>query len=172
MLHGLSSLVAPLFLKYLTYRVYHLKCNPVTITHYGTFKAAVSQHTYGGAGGERMYSSYSFTTSALDGGWVVSVTPQLHITPKERTPSTHCAGGWVDPRASLDTKARGEILSPLLGIEPRMSVCLVCSQTLYWLSYPGSTYYGTKTKSDECLSLCNRLSQPPLWCSNQCCPGC
>jgi hypothetical protein len=84
--------------------VYHLKCNPVTITHYGTFKAVVSQHTYGGTGGERMYSSYSFTTSALDGGWVVSVTPQLRFNPKERTPSTHCAGGWVDPRASLDTK--------------------------------------------------------------------
>jgi hypothetical protein len=29
---------------------------------------AVPQHTYGGAEGERMYSSYSFTTSALDGG--------------------------------------------------------------------------------------------------------
>jgi hypothetical protein len=28
---------------------------------------AVPQHTYGGAGGEGMYSSYSFTTSALDG---------------------------------------------------------------------------------------------------------
>jgi hypothetical protein len=28
---------------------------------------AVPQHTYGGAGGERRYSSYSFTTSALDG---------------------------------------------------------------------------------------------------------
>jgi hypothetical protein len=29
---------------------------------------AVPQHTYGGTGGERRYSSYSFTTSALDGG--------------------------------------------------------------------------------------------------------
>jgi hypothetical protein len=34
---------------------------------------AVPQHTYGGAGGERMYSSYSFTTSALDEGeWSAS----------------------------------------------------------------------------------------------------
>jgi hypothetical protein len=33
---------------------------------------AVSQHTYGGAW-ERRYSSYSFTTSALDGGeWSAS----------------------------------------------------------------------------------------------------
>jgi hypothetical protein len=28
---------------------------------------AVPQHTYGGTGGERMYSSYSFTTLTLDG---------------------------------------------------------------------------------------------------------
>jgi hypothetical protein len=28
---------------------------------------AVPQHTHGGARGERRYSSYSFTTSALDG---------------------------------------------------------------------------------------------------------
>jgi hypothetical protein len=27
----------------------------------------IAQYTYGGAGGERMYSSYSFTTSVLDG---------------------------------------------------------------------------------------------------------
>jgi hypothetical protein len=37
-------------------------------------KAAVPHHTYGGAGGgDRMYSSYSFTTSALDGAeWSAS----------------------------------------------------------------------------------------------------
>jgi hypothetical protein len=29
---------------------------------------AVPQHRFGGAGGKRMYSSYSFTTSILDGG--------------------------------------------------------------------------------------------------------
>jgi len=29
---------------------------------------AVPQHTYGGARGDSRYSSYSFTTSALDGG--------------------------------------------------------------------------------------------------------
>jgi hypothetical protein len=33
-----------------------------------SLSTAVSQHTYGGAVGERMYSSYSFTTSALDEG--------------------------------------------------------------------------------------------------------
>jgi hypothetical protein len=36
-------------------------------THDVTTLNRVPQHTCGGAGGERMYSSYSFTTSALDG---------------------------------------------------------------------------------------------------------
>jgi hypothetical protein len=64
--------------------------------------------------GER-YSSYSFLTSALDGGWVVSVTSRPRFTPGERTPGTHCTGGWVGPRAGLDTQARGKILCPCRG---------------------------------------------------------
>jgi hypothetical protein len=72
----------------------------LTITHIGK---AVPQHTYGGAGGERMYSSYSFTTSALDGWWVVSVSPG------GRTPGTHWTGGWVCTRAGLDSEVRGKI---------------------------------------------------------------
>jgi hypothetical protein len=34
-------------------------------------------------------------------GWVVSNTPRLHFTLRER-PSTHFTGGWVGPRAGLD----------------------------------------------------------------------
>jgi hypothetical protein len=34
----------------------------------------------------------------------------------EMTLGTHCTGGWVGP---MDTEARGKILSPLPGIEPR-----------------------------------------------------
>jgi hypothetical protein len=48
-------------------------------------------------------------------GCVVSVTPRPCFNLGERTPSTHCAGGWVGPRTGLDTEARGKILSPLLG---------------------------------------------------------
>jgi hypothetical protein len=69
-------------------------------------------------------------------GWVVSVMPRPRFSPGERTPGTHCTGGWVDPRAGLDTEARGKILSPLLGIEPRSPSRPARSQTLYWLSYP------------------------------------
>jgi hypothetical protein len=58
--------------------------------------------------------------------------------PGKRTPGTHCTGGWVGLRAGLDTEARRKILSPLPGIEPRSPSRPVRSQTLYWLSYPGS----------------------------------
>jgi hypothetical protein len=43
-------------------------------------------------------------------GWVVSVTPRPRFTP-----GTHCTGGWVGPRAGLDTEARGKILCPCRG---------------------------------------------------------
>jgi hypothetical protein len=84
---------------------------------------------------ERRYSSYSLSTSALDGGCLFSVTPQPCFSPGERASSTHCTGGWVGPRASLDTEARGVILSPLLGIKLRSPGRPACSLTLYRLSY-------------------------------------
>jgi hypothetical protein len=43
-------------------------------------------------------------------GWVVSVTPRPRFSPWERTLGTHWTGGWVGPRAGLDTEARGNIL--------------------------------------------------------------
>jgi hypothetical protein len=84
------------------------------------------------AQGERRYSSYSFTTSALDG---VSVTPRPRFNSGERTPGTLCTGGWVGPRAGLDTEARGKILCLYRGSNPDRPVR---SQTLYCLSYTGS----------------------------------
>jgi hypothetical protein len=48
-------------------------------------------------------------------GWVVSVTPRPRFTPGERTPGTHWTGGWVGPRAVLDTEARGKILCVCRG---------------------------------------------------------
>jgi hypothetical protein len=48
-------------------------------------------------------------------GWVVSVTARPRFIPRERTPGTHCTGGWVGPRAGLDTEVRGKILCPCRG---------------------------------------------------------
>jgi hypothetical protein len=67
---------------------------------------------------------------------VVSVTRRPRFSPEDRTAGTHCTGGWVGPRADLDRQARGKILSPLPGIEPRSPGRPARSQTLYWLSYP------------------------------------
>jgi hypothetical protein len=44
----------------------------------------------------------AFLTSVLDGDeW--SASRPIRFTPREIVPSTHCIGGWVGPRASLDT---------------------------------------------------------------------
>jgi hypothetical protein len=59
--------------------------------------------------GERRYSSYSFLTSALDGGEWSASRPGRALPPGERTPGTHWIGGWVGPRAGLDTGARRKI---------------------------------------------------------------
>jgi hypothetical protein len=87
------------------------------------------------AWGESRYSSYSFSTSALDGGEWSASRPDRALPPGERTPGTHCTGGWVGSRVGLDTEARGKILSPLPGIEPRSPGRAARSQTLYCLSF-------------------------------------
>jgi hypothetical protein len=66
-------------------------------------------------GERRYYSSYSFSTSALDGG----VSGQRHapaaLLPPGKGPpvpiGTHWTGGWVGPRAGLDTEATGKIFA-------------------------------------------------------------
>jgi hypothetical protein len=67
--------------------------------------------------GERIYSSYSFTTSVLDGDeW--SVLRPVRALPPEKGPRYHWTGGWVGPRAGLETEVTGKILSPLRGSNP------------------------------------------------------
>jgi hypothetical protein len=57
--------------------------------------------------------------------------------PSESGPvGNHWTGGWVGPRAGLDTEATGKIISLLPGIEPRSPGSPARSQTLYSLSYP------------------------------------
>jgi hypothetical protein len=85
-------------------------------------QAKQSRYTPWWRSGERKYSSYSFLTSALDGG----VSGQRHapaaLSPEERTPGTHCTGGWVGPRAGLDTEVRRKILCPCRGSNPHRPV--------------------------------------------------
>jgi hypothetical protein len=79
---------------------------------------AVPLHTTEALGREKRYSSYSFSTSALDGGEWSASRPGRAFTPGERTPGTHRTGGWVGPIAGLDTEARGKILCPSRGSNP------------------------------------------------------
>jgi hypothetical protein len=44
------------------------------------------------------------------------------LYPGERTPGTHCTGGWVGPRAGLDTVVRGKIICPFRGSNPNRPV--------------------------------------------------
>jgi hypothetical protein len=52
-------------------------------------------------------------------GLRVSFTLRPRFSPGKRAPSTLWTGGWVRPRAGLDTVATGKIFLPLPGIEPR-----------------------------------------------------
>jgi hypothetical protein len=55
--------------------------------------------------------------SALDGGeW--SASRPGHFTPRKRAPTTPWIGGWVGPRASLDTVAKRKIPSLLRDSNP------------------------------------------------------
>jgi hypothetical protein len=45
--------------------------------------------------------------------------PRPLFTPGESTPGTHCTGGWVGPRAGLDTEDRGKNHFPPPGVKPR-----------------------------------------------------
>jgi hypothetical protein len=65
-------------------------------------------------------------------GWVVRVTPRPCFTPGERISDTHWTGGCVDLRAGLDKEARGKIISPLPGFEPRSPGRPVCRHYTDW----------------------------------------
>jgi hypothetical protein len=84
------------------------------IVHIRPKKKAVPLHALG----ERRYSYYSFTTSALDGGEWSASRPGRAFTPGERTPGTHCTEGWVGPRAGLDTEDTGKIFRLCRGSNP------------------------------------------------------
>jgi hypothetical protein len=86
-----------------------------------TDKEAVPLHATEVLHGKRRYSSYSFSTLALDWGeW--SSCPSRALAPGKGPPGTHCTGGWVGPRASLDTEARRKILCLCQGLNLKRPV--------------------------------------------------
>jgi hypothetical protein len=90
---------------------------------------------------ERRYSSTHSLTSALDGGeWSASLPGRF--TPREKKPATQCIGGWVGPRAVLDTVVKRKIPSPYRESNPRTPIVQPVAQrytdwaitVLTWLS--------------------------------------
>jgi hypothetical protein len=72
---------------------------------------------HGGVWGERRYSSYSFSTSALDGGEWSASRPGRAFTPGERTPVPIVQeSGWA--KEPVWTQARGKILFSRRGSNP------------------------------------------------------
>jgi hypothetical protein len=62
-----------------------------------------------------------FLTSALGGGeW--STSHPGRFTPRERAPGTHWIGGWVGPRAVLDTAVKRKIPNPRRESNPRTPI--------------------------------------------------
>jgi hypothetical protein len=60
-------------------------------------------------------------TSALDGGeWSASRTGRF--APRIRAPGTHWIGGWVGPRAVLDTVVNRKILSSRPESNPKTPI--------------------------------------------------
>jgi hypothetical protein len=91
----------------------------------------------GGAWGERIYSFYSFLTLALDGGeWSASRPGRALSRGKDpRYPLYRSQDG---PQSRSGHRGYRKNPLPLPGIEPRSPGRPVRSQTLNWLSYPGS----------------------------------
>jgi hypothetical protein len=83
---------------------------------FSSVKVKLSRYSPCGGQGERIYSSYSFVTSVLDG-----MSCQRHalapLYSLERDPGTQWIGGWV----GLGTEARGKNPLPLPEIQPRSS---------------------------------------------------
>jgi hypothetical protein len=72
-------------------------------------------------------------TWAIDGGeW------SGRFTPKESATGTHWIGGWVGPRAVLDSVVKRKLPNPLPGIEAQNPDRPARSPALYRLSDHGS----------------------------------
>jgi hypothetical protein len=86
-------------------------------------------------------------------GLVVSVTPRPRFSLEERTPGTHCTGGWVGPRAGLYAEATGKILFPCQG--SNLDRPVVQSVTRRYTELPGlhlnTATTQTNTEKYPCL---------------------
>jgi hypothetical protein len=112
---------------------------------------------------EMRYSSYSFTTSTLDG-----VSGQHHapaaLYPLAKDPWYPLDRRLVHPTASLDIEVRGTIIFLCRGSNLDHPVC---SQTLYWLSYSRLLWaHNSPLKTDAPILLCSSYTDNGVPVSN------
>jgi hypothetical protein len=79
---------------------------------------------------------HAFLTSALDGGdWSASRTGRF--ISRVRTADIHWIGGWVGPRAGLESVAK-KVNCFSASARNWSPVVQPVAHSLYWLSYPGA----------------------------------
>jgi hypothetical protein len=105
-------------------------------------KLKLSHNTPMESQGERMYSSYSFSTSALGGGELSASRPSRALPPGKRPPVPIVqVDGWApEPVWTLSLEEKSSCLCRGSNLDRP-----VRRQTLYWLGYPGSSEVGTGT---------------------------
>jgi hypothetical protein len=86
-----------------------------------------------------VYIHTCFTSTLV--GSEFSASRPCHFTPVERAPGTHWLGGCMGPRAGLDNVKKRKFLT-LLKLEMRPLGRPARNQSLYQLSYPGSSKEG------------------------------
>jgi hypothetical protein len=100
----------------------------ISVHFHNSTKKGHPLRTISGAWRERRYSSYTYLTSALEGGEWSASRPGRALPPGKEPPGTHCTGGWVGPTAGMDAGVRGKILCLCRGSNPGRPVR---SQSLY-----------------------------------------
>jgi hypothetical protein len=102
-------------------------------------KVKQSSTRHGDAWGDRRYSSYSFTTSALDGGEWSASRPGRTLPPgKGPLVPTVQEAGWA-PEPVWTQRLEEKSSAPAGYRTPIARSSSPYSQTLYCLSYPGSS---------------------------------
>jgi hypothetical protein len=101
---------------------------------------------------ERRYSSYSFLTSALDGGdWSASRLGRA-LPPGKGSPGTHWTGGWVGPRADLEEKSSAHVGDRTAVVQPVVRHYIAWATTA-----PSAEYLGDKIKEDDMVWYVARM---------------
>jgi hypothetical protein len=90
--------------------------------------------------------NHAFLTSTLEGGERSASQPD-RFTPRERAAGTHWIGGWLSPRAGLDTVVNRKIPSPCRDSNPRSSTPYVCLYMSVCIRLSGSSKTGDILRS-------------------------